>query len=337
MACSILFSSAAPRPASAGTEHVGMLTQVDGEVKLLTQPSPRLHKDASGGAPRVLFEKEYYLLVDAKPGTRVEKGNILRTAPGAKAKIVYENGDQFTVGPGTSFKITWERPGAAGSTQMDLAHGKIRGVIEKGGPRSKLVIKTKTATMGVRGTDFFIADGGSDGGTEVAIIRGAVELKSEKIPDSKPIEVKSGFSASIPAAAAAQPPSGEAAAPAPVVELRRTTQEELIGIQKTTVIRKDALAQASSTQAQPEVLKQIERLEKKAVETTLKDIKTHDPALYARIQTQAQSAPIQSAEEINSQAVQTLIKEAPKAPEKRKPNQIEIEDGAYEKYYKIQE
>ena len=255
------------------SDQIGTVTDIQGDVKLFTHPSKTLQKT---DGVHVLFEGEYYLVGQAKPGQKLEHGNILRATPGAKARVIYNNGDQFMVGPGTAFRVFWDKDSPSANTRIELAYGKVRGVVEKGGPRSHLQIRTKTATMGVRGTDFFIADDGADGGTEVSIIRGAVKVEP-KAPQAKPIEVTSGFSASVapPVASVADGEKKSAPIVNPVVELRKTTQEELVGIQKSSVIEKK--------KDQPES-PQIAELEKKALATTLKDIKTHDPKLYAQIE-----------------------------------------------------
>jgi hypothetical protein len=139
-------------PASAGEPQAGTLAELQGEVKLLTHPG----KTVQGPAPHVLFEGNYYSVQDAKAGMKVARGNVLRTAIGGKVKVLFENGDQFYVGSGTAYKVNWTEGGQGGKKpEINLMYGKIRGVVEKGGPRSGLRIRTSSATMGVRGTDFF--------------------------------------------------------------------------------------------------------------------------------------------------------------------------------------
>ena len=327
--------SALAAPALAADTKVGTLTQVQGEVKVFRNPSKKLPAPTPG-ATHALFEGEYYVVTDAKVGDSVENGAIVRTTPSAKARVVYENGDQFNVGPGTAYKIAWSDratadKGQIAKTEVNLMYGKLRGIIEKGGPRSKLQIKTRTAIMGVRGTDFFIASGGEDNGTHVTVVRGNVEVKPEPAkdapkdaPPAKAIEIKAGMSAEV------TPPvevSKSAPAVAPAVELRKSTQEDLIGIQRTSVINK-ATAAATTEEA-----KKVEQLEKKAVETTMKDIKATDAKLYAELT----KDPSKTNDAVNSKAIDKLLAVAPKAPEKRKPYKSELDDleaGAYEKYFK---
>jgi hypothetical protein len=226
-------------------------------------------------------------------------------------------------------RIFWTKDARNAQTRVDLAYGKLRGVVEKGGPRSHLSIRTRTATMGVRGTDFFIADGGVDGGTEVSIMRGAVEV-TPKAENGKPVEVKQGYSAEVAPAPSAKEAAAPQAAVVPAVELRKTTQEELHGIQRSsTIARKQGEAPKEASPA-------VAALEQKAVDTTLKDIKAYDPKLYAQLETQKPA----TADELNGNVVQQLIHEAPHAPDKHKPYKSEVDDleqGAYEKYFKLQD
>jgi hypothetical protein len=183
--------------------------------------------------------------------------------------------------------------------------------------------------MGVRGTDFFISQGGRENSTEVSIIRGAVELtprasENQKTP-VKPIELKTGFSAEV-----SQIPT-LSQKPSPSIEVRKTTQEDLTGIQETSKIK----ANAVPVQASVEIQKSIQELEKKATTVTLKDIKTYDKALYATLE--KQGGHFNRVDDINQAAIVKLIQEAPKAPPKRKPYQSDLkdtEDGAYDKYFK---
>jgi hypothetical protein len=310
---------------SWSNEQTGTMTQVEGSVKIFSHPSKILQKES--GAPHALFEGEYFLVADAKVGDRVEKGNIVRTAPGSKARVVYENGDQFNVGPATAYRVTWNEGTSKNHTQVTLAYGKLRGIIEKGGPRSRLQVRTKTAVMGVRGTDFFIAQNGTHEATEVSIIRGEVEV-SPQDSKAKPVAVQAGYSAAVTMKETTTNQKVD-----PKVELRKTTQEEFVGIQKSSTLSHSNRMIASA----PETQKTVEVLEQKATATVLKDIQTHDKKLYATLEKQSEGDLKITVDKINQAAIANLIKEAPKAPPKRKPYQSEmedIEDGAYEKYFK---
>ncbi|MEO7165298.1 MAG: FecR family protein, partial [Bdellovibrionia bacterium] len=216
-------------------EHLAVVTKLEGKVKIFTHPSNTLPRtlQSNGKGTHVLYDGEYYLAEDAKIGDHVENGNILQTLPGAKAKLVYPNGDQFYVGPATSYRVFFMDKSGHGDTRINLMYGKMRGIVEKGGPRTILYIRTKTAIMGVRGTDFFIAQGGLEESTEVSILRGSVEVTPNNIPeargkffkisdsspsmgDLKSTQVKAGFSADIGT------PSVLALSNLPAVDLRKT-------------------------------------------------------------------------------------------------------------------
>jgi hypothetical protein len=318
-------------------EQVGTLTQVQGEVKVFSHPG----KEIQGPAPHALFEGTHYSVQDATVGAKIENGNILRTMPGARARVVFDNGDQYNVGSATAYKVGWKKDAPAeGAPEVSLMYGKLRGVIAKGGPRSGLRVKTRSATMGVRGTDFFIAEEGLSGATEVSILRGEVEVKPTSA-GSKPVTVKSGYSATVTPNAAPPSPTPEKAADEAQtaalpskVDLRRTTQEGLIAIQKSSEVRTELRKEVTKTE-EP-VTRKVAELEKKAVATTLKDIQNHDPKLFAQLQDRK----IDRVEELHQTTVETLVKDAPKGPaNKRKPFKSELEDleqGAYEKYFKIE-
>lgn len=327
---------------ASGSEQVGIIAQSEGKVELFKPTTDQPAKDGDG-VPFVKFDgKLYRYFGEAKIGDRVENGSLLRTRPGAKARVLFDNGDHYSVGSATAYRVSWN--GKAKGSQVDLMYGKLRGVVDKGGPRNRLTIRTKAATMGVRGTDFFIYDGGKDKGTEVVVLRGAVQVKpvaaSANGEAPKPIEVKSGYSAAVAPtkteeAKDVKAPASTASTPAPAAatELRKTSQEELAGIQMVSSIqqmRKEDLQSPS----EKETAAKIETLEKKAAQVILKDIQHEDPTLYAQLKDQ----PVSSPDELNRATVQKLLKDAPSVPERRKPFQSEIDElegAAYEKYFKL--
>ncbi|MEK6578627.1 MAG: FecR family protein, partial [Bdellovibrionota bacterium] len=175
-------------------EQVGRLTQIEGIVKIHTHPSKvqTAKQDAR-------FEGMFYKVADGKAGDSVENGNIIRTTPGSKARVVFPNGDQYYVGPATSYQVSFEKDAGQDSRPvLLLPYGKIRGVVEKGGPRSKLIIRSKGVTMGVRGTDFFISS--TQPGVEITTLRGEVKVEADTTGSDKkdtklePVFVKTGQS-----------------------------------------------------------------------------------------------------------------------------------------------
>ncbi len=332
----------------AASNSVGTLTAVEGEVILLSRPSKKFSNTTP---PPVMYEGEYFQSQLAQVGMHVEKGNVLRTTLQGRARVIYENGDQFNVAPGTAYRIDWQEKLDAKSnaksknfeTRMELLHGKIRGIIDKAGPRNQLRIRTRAAVIGIRGTDFTINCEGAENKTEVSILRGAVEVRSVAQTQSAP----KGAATATKTPDKAQPKTevriiraGEigivtASTPviAPKVEIRRTTQEELISSQR--------IAEIETKSSDIATTKAVSELEQKAKEVTLRDIKTHDPKLFAQIQANPQKAT--SLNEINAVSVTQAYKTAPKAPPfapttpQGKPQGSELDRGdqdIYKKYFK---
>jgi hypothetical protein len=314
-----LFSLAAfPKSACAveSAPSVATLAQTEGKAQLFTHPSKKPHAGSSvKEGTMAFFEGEYYLIQDAKVGNRVENGNIVRTLPGAQTKVIYDNGDQFYVGPGTAYRVSWNDKAKADNadkldTKINLMYGRLRGVISKDGPRKKLQIRTRAATMGVRGTDFFIADNGPNGETEVSVLRGSVEVKPV---NGSTQEIKTGMSASV----------------TQKLEVRETTKEDLNGIQKASTL--------PVPQATPSA--QIAELEKKAVNVTTQDIKTYQPEIYKQLA--AELAQVSRAEQLNTKLIEIASVKAPSAPPKRrKPRITELKESdegdLYDKYFKME-
>ena len=316
---SILFLLSTLNQANANP-NAATITSVEGDVKIFSNPS----KEAAGPAPRALFEGEYFTVTAAKSGDTIEKGNILRTSPGAKAKVVYENGDSFNVGSATAYRIKWEDDAAKGKTEVAMMYGKIRGVVSKEGPRSRLFIKTKSAVMGVRGTDFFIADDGGKG-TEVSVLRGKVEVENKPTTTettAKKVQIAQGQSAEVTAEAKTKP-----------IEVKKTTKEELTAISKSTTTAIKTTDEIKHEVRDIAQVSKVQELEKKAAESTLKDIKNYDKKLYDSLNSKG----VTSTTEINQQVVANLTAKAPDAPKKRKPYRAELEnlgDDAYKRYFK---
>ena len=194
---------------------VGTVTSVQGQVDLLSHPGKSMEGATSARTPCTrACTTPWPGRPRGRPGG--EKGNILRTQPGAKARVIYDNGDQFHVAPGTALSIKWDHDSGTAKAEMSLSYGGVRGVIAKGGPHSKFTIRTRTAVMGVRGTDFFIGVDRVTGATETATLRGSVAVASAATPDAVPVEVKAGEAASV-----AQPPPAPAA---PSDDCRRRCQ-----------------------------------------------------------------------------------------------------------------
>ncbi|MCO4753636.1 MAG: FecR domain-containing protein [Bacteriovoracaceae bacterium] len=290
--------------------HVGIIVKLQGQAQLLTNPA---HKP-SGSGKSILFEGVYYDLMKARLGTKVKNGNILRTGNGAKAKVVFKNGDQFLVGEGSAYKISWARKKKQNKEQttVELMYGAIRGVVDKDGPRHNSRVKTKDAVMGIRGTDFHIWQQGTSGDSQLSVLRGQVELKTKK--DNKSLKVEKGFSAEVAK-------SGKSNK----LSLLKTTKTDLIKIHKDSRIEKPTKVTNKKLAAQ------ITTLEKKASQTVLKDIKNYDPKLYKVLK----SKKIEDTDQINKIVVGKVFVKAPKKKKKIGVDSLNLDEDAYEKYFRV--
>jgi hypothetical protein len=216
----------------------------------------------------------YYSVKDAQVGDPVDKANIVRARPGGKARIIFQNGDQFYVAPATSFVVDWAKDiqnSDEAEPELVLDYGKARFVIEKGGPRSRFKIRTKAAVLGVRGTDFFVAVNSMTGATETSTLRGKVEVQPENTQASaRPEMVKSGQTGSVTQGGP--------------VEIHSVTRDEL-----KAVARNSEVPIAPQADVSPETLAKVKTLEERAALTTLHDIHMDDPRLGAKLESSRSS------------------------------------------------
>lgn len=318
------------------------ITRYYGKVKILTAPSKQL----KGPPPHVLYDGLYYRILKVKRGMTLKNGNIIQTGPKAKARLVYDNGDQITVSESSSYKVTWDTTKRDQRTFIDVLFGKFRAMIRKKGPRRDLNIKTHTLSMGVRGTDFHIIAHNREGGSTVSVLRGNVLLRPRTgAPEKEPVEVKSGFSASVPKVVLEKPKaplpkkipeSQKRLEPKPPrIVVVRTTKQDLVEIQKASVVpRKPEIEKLEPLP--PVLTKKIASLEAKAVTSTLIDIKEEDPPLYRQIIEEKKE--IKDVDKLGTITVKKAFKAAPSAKKPRqklKPTEEDLEDvkDIYEKYF----
>lgn len=310
----------------AASSHVGRIVKKQGKVELLTNP-----KNKVDGPGYVLFEKKYYKQTKIRLGTKLTNGAILRTGKGAKVKIVYKNGDQMNVGEGTAYQVSWtskKRKGKSDPGAINLMYGSIRGVINKKGPRSGVRIKTKSAVMGIRGTDFHIGQQGTSGKSSLSVLRGKVEVADKKNPKKK-MEVAQGFSAEIQKEVKNHSKKNKKKKKAAsLFQVVKTTKNDLVKIQKDSEIKQDKKDLESASKS---VKKALAKLEKKAVENTLSDIKEYDPELYKSLKDKN----IDDVDKINKVVVGKVFEKAPVKKVKIGIDDDELEENAYEKYFKI--
>lgn len=240
----------------------------------------------------VKYLDRIFKIVPAEKGMKLDNGYVVTTGPQSKIKIVFNNGDHFFVAPNTQYYIEWKRQHLKDEdpSTMNILRGAVRGLVEKGGPRSGMQVVTKNTVMGVRGTDFHVSHLNS-GSTQISVLRGEIDLKSPKKED---VKIQSGQTYVTKEANS---------------QLSQLTKSELKTIAQEATIK-------TADVKEPELV----ALEKKAASTTLNDIKEYQPQLFEKVKN---SKNIDS----DSLALTTVEKLQETAPEKKKkPDWAEMID-----------
>ncbi len=112
----------------------------------------------------------------AKKGMWLNQGQTVLTGKKSFARLVFKDKTSSNIGANSELEIKSFKKGKAGL--LNLIKGQIRTKVVKdtlNQDKSKLFIKTKTAAMGVRGTDFHVSVG-QDFKTTVLTYEGAVSM-----------------------------------------------------------------------------------------------------------------------------------------------------------------
>ncbi len=126
-------------------------------------------------------------VVELKEGEWVTSGSMVKTSNKSFVKLVFVDKSQMNVGPNSTMKIEKfldKEPGV-----IDLVNGKIRSQVTKDylqineKNKSKLLIKTSNAVMGVRGTDFILSTNGKN--TSAVLLEGEVVFNKLTTPNEK--------------------------------------------------------------------------------------------------------------------------------------------------------
>ena len=134
----------------------------------------------------------------ARLGRKIHLGDAVKVGPKGRAKLTFSNGDQFIVGPGTTYALenlqqTSKKDKKKGDV-LKIFYGKMRGIVSKNGPRNRMKIKTRGTVAGVRGTDFFVSSAPEK--VSFTVLRGKVAIeKSKEI--KKEIVIDKGMSADL--------------------------------------------------------------------------------------------------------------------------------------------
>jgi hypothetical protein len=173
-----------------------------------------LVRNEGGSAPK--FRK-------LKSGDEIFQGDVVNTASNASAKLLMKDRSILDLGGSTLFKVDeFElKNGGDRKVTMTMSYGTVRAAVNTPvGNGGKYNIRTKTATMGVRGTEFIIASdlgeiappppagksqtasGGAPKAstnasrqtvkTQITVIEGKVEVSDQAAPKKAPVAVTKG-------------------------------------------------------------------------------------------------------------------------------------------------
>ncbi len=209
-----------------------------------------------------------------KSGDSVYKKDLINTSSDGNVKILFQDESIMDVGPSSLFKVA-QFDSAADSknrrVEMGLEYGKVRASVnQKLGPRGKFILRTRAATMGVRGTEFYVMSDiiGAQGGqpdpelpksapikTEVVVTEGKVEVSkpvssnagTKEREASKPVEVNPGEKVTA-VVETAPPKKGEQPASPPEVreppKIEKVSMEEIKKVESEVKLKDSTFAKA---------------------------------------------------------------------------------------------
>lgn len=126
-------------------------------------------------------------LTFVKPGDKLKKGSILNTGSNGSVKLLMTDKTIIDLGPSSLFKVNEYQLNNTADRKVDVSvdYGQVRASVnQKVNPeKGKFTIRTKAATMGVRGTEFVVNAGLPPGTgpaakpqTSITVMEGTVEV-----------------------------------------------------------------------------------------------------------------------------------------------------------------
>lgn len=147
----------------------------------------------AAGAARVEFVTGSVTAVNAAGvqrelarGAELESGDAVRTGTNARAQLRFSDGGMMSIQPGTEFHIdNYKFDGKADGTErgfFSVVKGGLRaisGAIGHGSNQDNYRVSTPVATIGIRGTEYFLVyTGGDNGQLSVRTGEGAIILQN---------------------------------------------------------------------------------------------------------------------------------------------------------------
>ncbi len=130
---------------------------------------------------------------EIRQGAEVQAGDVLQTGEGVTAILIYSDQSKVQMSAKTEFKVESQ----VEETQWNrLNYGSVRGMIEKATSptaKPKFLIRTRSATLGVRGTEFVFAQS-LDGPAQIHTLEGVVDVGRDELTvlSGKGVPVETG-------------------------------------------------------------------------------------------------------------------------------------------------
>lgn len=178
--------------------------------------------------------------------------DVLVTQAGSRAKVKLENG-LITLSPNSRISIAKVVKGSQTPSLLNLTYGKMRTFFDgkkneeankgKDPNHTQFKVKTRSAVVGVRGTDFYVGYDANKDFTTQATLKGEVEV--EQVETKAKVIVKSGEQvevASVDALAKEQIKEDvKAEAKEAVLEVKPIEKETIVDIRQTSPLVKEDL------------------------------------------------------------------------------------------------
>ena len=162
---------------------LGILSGIESQAAVNSATIVVLRGTAKTGEGKALAEQE-----------KVNPGTTVITGARSFVRLLFVDSTQLNVGPDTTMKIEATKPGEA--SLVDLVGGQIRAKVTKdpllnhdaSAPvKEKMVVKTKTAAMGIRGTDFNVSFNQQNNITALITFEGNVAMAKMAGPTASPM------------------------------------------------------------------------------------------------------------------------------------------------------
>jgi hypothetical protein len=119
----------------------------------------------------------------AAVGAAIHANDTLRTGTPGHMRVVFDDDTVLTLGDASEMAVSDHvfSPEGDARSLIDLVSGSVNAVVSEyyRKPNSSYQVKTKTATAGVRGTEFVVTYDSGEKITEVFVVDGRVEVTSQ--------------------------------------------------------------------------------------------------------------------------------------------------------------